>query len=52
MINESQLLQEKPKPRHNEAESHQGQPRANPGEKRSLGCQVIAKVSSLPYFCG
>jgi hypothetical protein len=50
MINESQLLQEKPKPRHNKAESHQRQPSANPGEESPLCSQIVTESSPLPSY--
>jgi hypothetical protein len=50
VLNAAELLQKEPETRYNEAESHQGQTRANPCEKSSLGCQVIAKLGPEPHF--
>ena len=42
MLNQLQLLQEKPEARNHEAESHKRQAGANPGEESSLRSQQVA----------
>jgi hypothetical protein len=37
VLDELELLQEKPKPRHDKPKSHQGETGANPCKKRLLG---------------
>jgi hypothetical protein len=47
-----ELLQENPKARHHEPESHQRDAGANPGEKRSLFREIVPQVSHWLCFDG
>ena len=45
-----ELLQKEPEARDDESESHQGEARANPRKKSSLGSQIIPQVGSFELF--
>jgi hypothetical protein len=47
---QSAVAAKEPEASHDETESHESQAGANPSEQRSLGGQIIAKVTSLLRF--
>ena len=44
-LNERELLQKQPESRHDKAESHEREPRADPPEKRLFSGEIIAHVA-------
>src|SRR5580704_12559624 len=52
VLDDLDLLQEESETRYHEAESHQGQAGANPGEEGSFGSQVVAEGCGGLSLCG